>query len=129
MLDQLNSFTGELARMNEASTAQNNKINELYEREITITQTRIENERLNSELLAAHRRAELELQQKRFDFESQQTDTSNQKFEALETKIKSIAEAQQLNSANLETKISSIDQTLATMMHHLVGGLPANSGQ
>ncbi|KAH9806925.1 hypothetical protein DFH28DRAFT_1157589 [Melampsora americana] len=119
--DELTAFTGELGRWNEVSlaaqTEQNTRINQLYERELGIAHERNENERIMAQSLAAHRAAELELQQQRLEFEMSQMNVSNP---ALNSKANQKLEA-------LEEKMGSMNDALAVIMKHLVSVVPSPS--
>ncbi|KAH9809149.1 hypothetical protein DFH28DRAFT_906202 [Melampsora americana] len=114
--NELAAFTGELGRWNEVSlaaqTEQNTRINQLYERELGIAHERNENERIIAQSLAAHRTAELALQQQRLDFDKARLNTTSG---ALNTESTQKLEA-------LEEKMGSMNDALAVIMKHLVSG-------
>ncbi|KAH9814116.1 hypothetical protein DFH28DRAFT_1127725 [Melampsora americana] len=127
---ELTAFTGEFGRWNEVSLAaqaeQNARINILYERELGLTQDRIENERMMAQSLAAHRTAELALQAQRLEFDKEQVSSSKTSLDNLESKISTI----EMNTSNrkfdaLEAQMNSMNDAIAVMMKHLVGGPPA----
>ncbi|KAH9823017.1 hypothetical protein DFH28DRAFT_1078160 [Melampsora americana] len=74
--DELAAFTGKLGRWNNVSLAaqaeQKTRINELCKQELVIAHKRNENKCLMSQSLAAHRTAELALQQQRLEFDKSQ---------------------------------------------------------
>ncbi|KAH9815793.1 hypothetical protein DFH28DRAFT_1163264 [Melampsora americana] len=128
--EELTAFTGELGRWNDVSLAaqaeQNTRINELYERELVIAHERNENERLMSQALAAHRTAELALQQQRLEFDKSQVNIMKNPLDSLEAKITAIemnTSTQKLEA--LEAKMGSINDALAVMMRHIVGTTPS----
>ncbi|KAH9812297.1 hypothetical protein DFH28DRAFT_1084469 [Melampsora americana] len=130
--DELTAFTGELGRWNDVSLAaqaeQNTRINELYERELVIAHERNENERLMSQSLAAHRTAELALQQQRLEFDKSQVNLLKNPLDSLEAKIAAIemnTSTQKLDA--LEAKMGSMNDALAVMMEHIVGRAPSTS--
>ncbi|KAH9808777.1 hypothetical protein DFH28DRAFT_907740, partial [Melampsora americana] len=127
---ELTAFTGEFGRWNEVSLAaqaeQNARINILYERELGLTQDRIENERMMAQSLAAHRTAKLALQTQRLEFDKEQVSSSKTSLDNLESKISTI----EMNTSNrkfdaLEAQMNSMNDAIAAMMKHLVGGPPA----
>ncbi|KAH9822230.1 hypothetical protein DFH28DRAFT_1078529 [Melampsora americana] len=128
--DELTAFTSELGRWNDVSLAaqaeQNTRINELYERELVIAHERNENERLVSQSLAAHRTAELALQQQRLEFDKAQANMLKTPLDSLEAKIKAI----EMNTSTekldaLEAKMGTMNEALAVMMQHIVGQAPS----
>ncbi|KAH9811819.1 hypothetical protein DFH28DRAFT_1178511 [Melampsora americana] len=123
--EDLTAITGELGRWNDETLAaqaeQNSRINELYERELVIAHARNENERIMSESLAAHRTAELALQQQRLEFDKAQMLSVKNPLDGLEAKISAI----EMNTSNqkfdaLEAKMGSMNDALAVLMKHLV---------
>ncbi|KAH9807057.1 hypothetical protein DFH28DRAFT_1154554 [Melampsora americana] len=128
--EELTAFTGELGRWNDVSLAaqaeQNARINELYERELIIAHERNENELRMSETLAAHRNAELALQQQRLEFDKSQVNMMKNPLDNLEAKITAIemnTSTQKLDA--LEAKMGSMNDALAVMMRHIVGSAPS----
>ncbi|KAH9821351.1 hypothetical protein DFH28DRAFT_1079366 [Melampsora americana] len=128
--EELTVFRGELGRWNEVSMAaqaeQNSRINQLYERELGIAQERIEHERIIAQSLADHRTAELALQVQRLEFEKDQGTSSKTALDTLEAKISTI----EMNTSNrkfdvLEAQMTSMNDAIAVMMKHLVGGSSA----
>ncbi|KAH9807784.1 hypothetical protein DFH28DRAFT_912713 [Melampsora americana] len=117
--NELTAFTGELGRWNEvtlaAQTEQNTRINELYERELGIAHTRNENERMMAQSLAAHRTAELALQQQRLDFDKARLNTTSTPLNT---------ESHQKLDA-LEEKMGSMNEALAVIMKHLQSVVPS----
>ncbi|EGG01940.1 uncharacterized protein MELLADRAFT_91800 [Melampsora larici-populina 98AG31] len=102
VMEELSAFSGEMSKMNEAALTaqaeQNNKINLLYERELTIAAA-------EARSLEAHRKAELALEQKKFELASEQSKTTNLTLEALDAKV--------------DSKMTSINDALAAIMTQL----------
>lgn len=97
------ALTAELSRINEACLAaqlvQNTTINALLEREVTVSENRIEEEKKAAVALAAHRTAELEFQKQKAEDDKV-------------TRDKIVA---------IESKINNIDSALSLLLHHTVG--------
>ncbi|KAH9809926.1 hypothetical protein DFH28DRAFT_1034857 [Melampsora americana] len=104
LMQEVISITRDLSHSNEAALTsqneQNTRVNLLYERELSIAKQ-------SADSLALHRKEELELQRSRLLFETNQASTSDKKIEALDAK--------------LDANLSSINQSLAAMMKHIVG--------
>ncbi|EGG09482.1 uncharacterized protein MELLADRAFT_95972 [Melampsora larici-populina 98AG31] len=102
VMEELSAFSGEMSKMNEAALTaqaeQNNKINLLYERELTIAAAAARS-------LEAHCKAELALEQKKFELASEQSKTTNLTLEALDAKV--------------DSKMTSINDALAAIMTQL----------
>lgn len=104
LMQEVISITRDLSHSNEAALTsqneQNTRVNLLYERELAIAKE-------SADSLALHRKDELEIQRSRLLFDTNQASTSDKKIEALDAK--------------LDANLSAINQSLATMMKHIVG--------
>ncbi|KAH9823879.1 hypothetical protein DFH28DRAFT_1077763 [Melampsora americana] len=101
--DDLSGLTIELGRWNE-----------LYERELGIAHERNKTDRMMAQSLAAHRTAELALQQQRLEFKKSQVITSHTPLDNAST--------QKLDT--LEVQMGSMNESLAAIMKHLGALVP-----